>query len=338
MITLFTGMPGSGKTYRMVYDLLRLPTNIYYIFHNIDGLKEELFEAGEYIQSWTDIPDFLTREKQQELSESIARDHDRKMLVIIDEAWEFLGRKSKYEPEALAWLKMHRHMGQQVWICTQSYKDLSQGVYDVCPIEIRGKRGIAGSAFRYQHNVKGETFRTDRRPKDKATFLAYKSFQGATGEKIKGTKMGYFGLAAALVGVVVAIYAFGPGLKKVFRGPKEAQATPITSAKKNTESAPAPKMIKPSGPPPVVEPLKEYSFAGCAGENWWVQEVNGGRLIKGNYLQPEYKVIGCERGLVVLHSGKTGLVRLGKKGIINIPMTPSENSPPSAGSSEGGIK
>lgn len=329
MIQLFTGVPGSGKTYRLVYDLLKLPDGKYFIFHNVDGLKEEVIEKGEYIQPWTEIPGFLTREKQQQLSEQIRRDHNRAMLVIIDEAWEYLGKKSKTEQEALAWLKMHRHMDQQVWICTQSYKDLSQAVYDVVPVEIRAKRGIIGTQYVYQHNVRGETFRTERIPKKGAVYQSYTSFQG-TGEKVKTTKTLWVALVLGAIFIWTAYYSFSSGIQGTFT----PSATAATTAPPKPKEQTAVKTVKPPpAPPPRPQPLQEYSFAGCAGSSWWVQEVNGGRLIKGNDLYPEYTVTQCGGKLVVLTSGNTGVVRLTQRKKINIPEPASTGEAlPSAGS------
>lgn len=334
MIHLFTGVPGSGKTYRMVHDLLKLPDGKYFVFHNIDGLKEELIERGEYIQEWTQIPDFLTRAKQQALSDQIRKDHGRQMLVIIDEAWEFLGRKSRQEPEALAWLKMHRHMDQQVWICTQSFKDLSQAVYDVVPFEIRAKRGIIGSQYLYQHNVRGESYKTERIPKKKAVYHAYTSFQG-TGEKVKTTKILPIALVLLAIFIWAGYYSFTGGIQGTFTPDAQAAVKKEKPIKEVKTVQPA-KQVAPPVPPPRPEPLQEYSFAGCAGSSWWVQEVNGGKLLKGNERYPEFVVTDCQRGLVVLTSGKTGVVRLSARKKINIPDAPAKEAMPPAGSKAGG--
>jgi len=334
MINLYTGVPGSGKTYRMVYDLLKLPVGKYFVFHNIDGLKEDVIEQGEFIQEWTEIPSFLTREKQKTLSDQIRSDTGRKMLVIIDEAWEFLGKKARTEPDALAWLKMHRHMDQQVWICTQSYKDLSQAVYDVIPVEIRAKRGIIGSQYVYQHNVRGETFRTERIPKKEAVYHSYTSFQG-TGEKVKTTKVLWVALALLAIFIWAGFYSFSSGIQGTFT--PEAAASAVKPAK--VKEAPPLKTVKTAVPvvplaPP--RPLQEYSFAGCAGASWWAQELNGGKLVKGNDLYPEYSVTQCGGKMVVLMSGQTGVVRLTQKKKINIPETAStgETMPPAGSKGE----
>ncbi len=325
MITLYTGVPGSGKTYRLVYELLKLPVGKYYIFHNIDGLQEELIEGGQFIQQWQEIKDFLTMDKQKQITEQVRDKYGRSCLVIIDEAWEWLGRKSKSEPEAIAWLKMHRHLSQQVWVCTQSYKDLSQAVYDIIPVEIRAKRGIASTQYIYQHNVRGEAFRTERIPKKKAVYLAYTSFQG-TGEKQKGTKIGWLAVGAVVLCLFSTIYAFGPGLKGVFAGHKEASPIAKVSPSQSRSSSPV-KRIAP--PPPASVLLPEYSFAGCVGNRWLVQSVQGGALSYGDEVAPQYYVKSCDGSGVVLLTS-TGEFKLRKKKIIGVanPKPPEEPKPP----------
>jgi len=60
MIKLFTGIPGCGKTYRAVYELQK-ESSKYYVFHNIDSLKMERFENGQFIKDFSKLDqDFIS--------------------------------------------------------------------------------------------------------------------------------------------------------------------------------------------------------------------------------------------------------------------------------------
>ena len=69
MITLFSGIPGSGKTYKMVAELSRQKEK-YYVVHNIDGLQEGYL--GDYGINFLnycedqkiDIVEFFSKEYQ----------------------------------------------------------------------------------------------------------------------------------------------------------------------------------------------------------------------------------------------------------------------------------
>lgn len=111
-IAVYTGKPGSGKTYRVVKELLE-DEGRYYVFHNIDGLKESLIEGGRYIQNWTSIENFFTKEKQEEISSWARSEYNRSVLVIVDEAQTWFGDRSA---KIKAWLTQHRKLGQDIML------------------------------------------------------------------------------------------------------------------------------------------------------------------------------------------------------------------------------
>jgi len=90
MITLYSGIPGSGKTYKMVNDLDEAKEK-YFIIHNIDGLKEgyltkdQGFNFIHYVDEMKkentdfDVVTFFSKEYQSELTLAI-REKYKKIL------------------------------------------------------------------------------------------------------------------------------------------------------------------------------------------------------------------------------------------------------------------
>ena len=76
MITLFTGLPGSGKSYKMVAELWKHRKK-YFIIHNIVGFKTE--KLGDYGFNWVDyctqnnisVEEFFSKDYQVELATKI---------------------------------------------------------------------------------------------------------------------------------------------------------------------------------------------------------------------------------------------------------------------------
>ena len=146
---MYTGKPGSGKSYRVVYQLLR-DSGRYYVFHNIAGLREAMIEDGQYIQRWDDIPQFFSKTKQEEICKWVKEKYNRSTLIVIDEAQCWFGERNA---EYRAWLSWHRHLGQDIWLVCQHYKMLHSDYYNLADYECRGKRGIATGQFVYQYSV-----------------------------------------------------------------------------------------------------------------------------------------------------------------------------------------
>ena len=83
MIVLYSGIPGSGKSYKMVHDL-EAEKKKYFVIHNIDGLKEDYLREGEgfsFIKYCEDqqmeVEAFFSKEYQIELSEAIRAKYNK---------------------------------------------------------------------------------------------------------------------------------------------------------------------------------------------------------------------------------------------------------------------
>lgn len=269
-IVVYTGKPGSGKTYRVVSELLA-DEGRYYVFHNIDGLKESLIESGKYIQSWTGIDGFFTKRKQEEISDWARKEYDRAVLVIIDECQVVLGDRNA---EIKAWLSWHRHLGQDIKLICQHYKMIQGDYYNLADYEIRGKRGYITKQFVYQWTVNGEAFKTDRLKKSKAVFAAYRSFVGSEVNK-GGSKILLFALGVAVFAIVSGVYVIGWGLPTAFEaagGKKVSRPDARMVGKEKNGSVQVP--VKPAKPPDVVgDRLAWVSYAGIIGHRVTVQDI-----------------------------------------------------------------
>lgn len=305
-IILYTGKPGAGKTYRVVHELLR-DSGRYFVFHNIDGLRESMIEEGRYIQSWVDIPGFFTKAKQEEVCKWAREKYDRSVLVIVDEAQMIFGDRNA---ELKAWLSWHRHLGQDIKLICQHYKMILSDYYNLCDYEIRGKRGFMTSRLVYQWGVNGETFKTDRLPINKATFAAYRSFVG--GEVNKGrSKMMLYAAGACALAVVMGVYVIGFGLPSVFAkagGEKRSSisqqrqvASPVAKTPKKSAGVP------PSDP--FLDRLMSLSFAGVVGGRVLVQDCATLQIMPLSDVM-EYKTVEVTGRSALVMTRDRGLMRL----------------------------
>lgn len=191
-IRLFTGLPGTGKTYRVVRDILRDSPDRYY--HNVDG-----FRLGHPVR-WG----------QDTFNEDWVREHvPAGSVLVLDEAQMLLGRK---DAAFLRLLSYHRHLGIDVWLVCQNRRMLHGDYVALVEVEIRAKPRV-GNMMVYQWSVAGESYRVEVIRVDSGVFDAYKSFEfgGASSHK---SKMPYFiGLC-----MVCAVGIFFLGLRSLSAG------------------------------------------------------------------------------------------------------------------------
>lgn len=204
-IRLYSGIPGSGKTYRVVYelkytDLLRK----YYIFHNIPNLKIEHPHLKHYGPESDFNPSGLfTYETQKEISAQIKEQYNKNVLWIIDECDKLgMDRVDKKHKE---WLSMHRHLGQEIYLITQSRFNIAKDYMNLIEVEIQGKRGYIFQSFIYSWLASGEKFATDRIPKKKDVFEAYRSFHFA---ELKNKKSKIFIYLIGLIFITLAALVY----------------------------------------------------------------------------------------------------------------------------------
>jgi len=175
MIKLITGVPGSGKTYLAVQNMIdqyykknnegmwELKDSDMTVISNIEGLQIEhisLYEEIEkYIKRTSDELICKKRITDNEGKEDIIWnmrgakaaffeiDQQKKMsmrygkiVYVVDECQEFfdtrLGRK-KYARKVCMWFETHRHLGQDIILITQSSVKLAKDVRVLIENEVR---------------------------------------------------------------------------------------------------------------------------------------------------------------------------------------------------------
>lgn len=303
MIELITGKPGSGKTYLAVQRLLELPVGKYVIWHNIAGLKPEVFPEPHMIKEIpADLKAWGTKENQIEYADACKEKYGRPMLVVIDEAQMVFGEKNA---DLKAWLSWHRHLGQDIWLIAQHAKMLHQDYVVLAEYEVRAVKSMILNMLVYQFRVGGETFKTARRRKDTRVFQAYRSFDHGEVSK-RGFNLLYWSIALGVLALggfawvqygffskaEVAVSSVGKGLRgDVLRRDE------VVSKGRAVEA---------------VDIWEELSYAGVVGNKVLIQRVKGGKLLDlGDVIGMKYGLVraGTRSALVVTEQGQRELRR-----------------------------
>lgn len=208
MITLYSGVPGSGKSYKMVAELSRQKDK-YYVVHNIDGLKDGYL--GDYGINFVtycnendlQIQEFFSKEYQIKFSSAVLEKYKRPVLVIIDEAQEWFSRTDK---NIKMWLSYHRHLNQDVWLVAHRITNIPQVYRSFIEVEFRAKSGHFISVpgyFIYNRILGGQRAGYIKEKRDKQIFELYKSSLFETQKRRK--RSGFL----LLLGVVVLVGLVG---------------------------------------------------------------------------------------------------------------------------------
>lgn len=239
MITLFSGIPGSGKSYKMVVELSRVK-NKFFVVHNIDGLQEGFlgeygFNFSEYCLSEISIltgekkekieySEFFSKEFQQVLCDKVSEKYKRPVLVIIDDTQEILYGMSK---SIRIWLSYHRHLKQDIWMVAHRASNISSVYRSFIEVEYRAKSGsIIGlpGFFIYNRILGGQRAGYIKERKRKEIFEIYNSECVDVERKRKKVPM--------LIPLVILAVAIGLG--GFFWIPaKFMRKTPVKIAEKN---------------------------------------------------------------------------------------------------------
>lgn len=193
MIQLYTGVPGSGKSYKMVHDLaafLEREPNIT-VVSNIRNLKlshidldEMLDEAAPGKKRSEKVETFFRYENQQKLNE----DFDGPILYVIDECQLLFPRRTQL-PHTEEYFQRHRHLGHYVFLATQAAKMNNTNLIPLIEIEYHAARRTISFFGEIHYKEKSPQSKDiirkfSIRPK-KAIFDLYQSFETAEIKKPK---------------------------------------------------------------------------------------------------------------------------------------------------------
>ncbi len=230
MIILYSGIPGSGKTYKMVHDLLQV-TDKYYIVHNIDGLQDGIIKEGVHFVKYCEdqnleITDFFSKDYQVDYTEAVRAKYNKNTLVIIDEAQEWFDKNKK---NLKMWLSYHRHLNQEIWMVAHRSTNLPSIYRSFIDVEFRAKTNsvlaLPGFFF-YNRLVGGEAVGYKLVRKKQNVYDAYKS-QSQGFEKKKPSIF----LPAIVALCVLGVWGFVTLPKMIIgKGKSKADKSAITSS------------------------------------------------------------------------------------------------------------
>ena len=208
MLTVFTGTPGSGKTYRAVYDAWKKRGD-YHIVHNIDGLNDSKFPSCVHIDKLGGMEelidyDFWLHYCRCVASSTVSKKHPRglRTLLIIDECYRYFDRPFGPQLELLA---THRHAGMDIWLIAQDMQMIALPYRKIVEFEIRCKSGFLfkiPGIFLYAHRSSKQDFSYSIRF---ARSHIYRLYQSAF---IQGGSKGSLLIPLALL-VIIPLAYFG---------------------------------------------------------------------------------------------------------------------------------
>lgn len=224
MIEFYTGVPGSGKTYRAVsylYDIFLDSKSKQYgkfdkFYTNINEFKFEEFPRG--IAYDLDFDDLLSRLTQlhklymskctdSELMDLATNLELSNSFFVIDEAHNFFEKKNTV---LTWWLSYHRHLHQDIILITQNlalveskYKSFSEFFYKAIPSSLR----LFGSTLKYEQYIGSRMYKTQRSEKFSLKFNPSVYDLYSSGANTQGKKVIYKYVAFASGGLALAVVA-----------------------------------------------------------------------------------------------------------------------------------
>lgn len=272
MIEFYTGVPGSGKTYRAVFYLYDIFLNsksksfgkFEKFYTNINEFKFDQFPRG--VAYDLDFDDLLSRLTQlyklymskctdSELMDMATNLELSNSFFVIDEAHNFFEKKNTV---LTWWLSYHRHLHQDIILITQNlalveskYKSFSEFFYKAIPSSLR----LFGSSLKYEQYIGSRMFKNQRSEKFTLKFNPEVYDLYSSGANTQAKKVIYKYITFAFFGFV-AILVFGwLILHFLFGGDKNSTpSTPVSGVSGTSPSSPSASPSTPSFVASVDDP------------------------------------------------------------------------------------
>lgn len=307
-LNAYTGLMGSGKTYEVVSSVIlpalakgrRVVTNI----EGLDFEKIRLYLVATVadlnlgslvLVSNEDVlkPDFFCT--SQDDAAALVQGGD---LVCLDEAWRFFGASVKMPPQAMVFLREHRHFSDSesgvtcdIVLMLQSISDLHRSVKSVVELSFKThKLKAVGLNRRYRLDMfEGSDQKISRRANTwqksykSEIYDLYHSYAGGTGSEVaidgrqnifSDPALWFKGLGVlVLVGVAFGLLNYLYGRYR----PSTATAAASVPAPAGAASAPAPGAVPAPPPPPAVSSSWRYvgKVSGFSGHRDIVASESG---------------------------------------------------------------
>lgn len=224
MITLLTGIPGSGKSYMAVEHVSKMKDQSK-VLHNIEGFKLGIsldqFSLDHGIKKID-----VFRKSYHEKNDTLYG-----WTIIIDEAAE-LFPKSLRDTDIVSFFDYHRHYGIDIFLITQDVKKVSPDITCLAESHYRAASGAANPIpgfLIYQQIVGGESVSRKWLRKKKQIFDLYKS---TNNHSSKTLSIGKFYVLVALIAAVIGAYS----LKTWFSSFKPKNQNPAQITNTTTET------------------------------------------------------------------------------------------------------
>jgi len=295
----------------------------YFIIHNIPKLNELYFDGGEFIKSYHEDkneieinpPELFELEVQKKLAQDVKEKYNRPVLFIIDECQTWL---DKYNEKIKGWLSYHRHLGQDIWLVTQSRFNIHKDYKNLIEIEILGKRGFVFKSFLYSWFANGEHFKTDRIPKKKDIFKLYQSFQLDSNQG-KRSKLFYW-MAGFIIAALVIGGFYAVKLRNNLRNIASKNKEKVADVKKID-------LLKDAAKDPV-----KYYYVGYVGSVAVLQDEKGDLFPIDDVIDGDYYQIDKKKSAVIYINSNTGSGKFKRKLGAVIESAQSEGGKPASAS------
>ena len=188
MIQLYTGTPGSGKTYKMVSDLndfLKSHADITLI-SNINNLKLPHIDFEQMVRDWypdqqVKFPQILEQFFQYENQEKVNENFGGPVVYVLDEVQIYFPRSRTPMPNTEEYLQRHRHLGHHIYMATQATSLINQKIVPLIELEYGAVRRSISFIGEMRYRVKSPSSKDIMKiitvyPK-KEIFALYKSFE-----------------------------------------------------------------------------------------------------------------------------------------------------------------
>lgn len=240
MITLVTGIPGSGKSYYAVHHISKLNVNKRSkVLQNIDGLKLGV-KLDTICKDRGISPLDLFRDSFHQNCEDF-----RGFLFVIDECQTIFPTSFK-DQDVLRFFQLHRHYGIDIILLSQDYKLVSSSITLLAELQLRAVSDVANpipGTFLYKKMVGTEQIGTTRVKKDKKVFALYKTAdfdQGATRKKSRPMLMIFVLCGVALVAAFFYARHFVTKLKDHPEQAKKETLGPVDRIKRKLAGSESP--------------------------------------------------------------------------------------------------
>lgn len=246
MITLFTGMPGAGKTAAMI-DLLRELAKDRPVFVHFDP-AERLRPEQKLLHETLQLP------HQPVLASNWHNEVPDGGILVIDEAqgcWRPRGPAAKV-PEAIAALETHRHSGVDIFITTQAPRLIDSNVRGLVGrhVHIRDTGWLGRWWYEWPETNEGVAWKTC--PVKKRYKLPKQVFDLYTSANEHHAPVRATPKTVALVAVLLVCLAVLIGLIVRSINKHTDTAPPAQSVPSPAPAAPAPAPLPAQNRPPVV--------------------------------------------------------------------------------------